>query len=489
VDDDSVSPILILLLCAIVGLVLMVGPVVMVWEHFGAVTGLGVEQVEGPEYHQRQADAESERQEDRDRVAMELDLFQRYTIVPLFGDGPDVLYGQGDFDSIAARLESQYALRADPMAAHTYTRSLQVCADIHHGDDPEAKLAILDAWVAARPNDYRARLVRGKFLTDYAWYHRGNGWGNTVAPESRQLFQSYLQRAKQELESAHQMNPGDPNASASLITVAKGLGLGRRAVEGYFRDAMTADPYCLTAHYRRMEARLPKWGGSWEEVDAIVAESDGGSVHFPLLGIVRRYAQKEMASRGEHYAAALEERSIYLEWAEPYRAQLERNPDHPMLLTSLAFYSAKGLDFATATTCFRTLGDRYYEGAGFDHVTQYNNFRGNSYAAVAYDIEDEVPRWELAVEALEIAPNHHYTNYFYGTELLYRGEFDEARRHFEISRDAWPGFVWSTYRLGEVAESTGNPTEAVRQARAVLTLNPNDEQRARAEEMIARNAS
>jgi predicted TPR repeat methyltransferase len=60
--------------------------------------------------------------------------------------------------------------------------------------------------------------------------------------------------------------------------------------------------------------------------------------------------------------------------------------------------------------------------------------------------------------------------------------------YLERSREVKPSYVWSTYRLAEVAEQSGRKADAVSLAKEVLSMGPDEEQRSLAKGIIERNS-
>jgi tetratricopeptide (TPR) repeat protein len=94
--------------------------------------------------------------------------------------------------------------------------------------------------------------------------------------------------------------------------------------------------------------------------------------------------------------------------------------------------------------------------------------RAYVYAAVAskYPQGEEIRR--RAAEALEISPDHYYTNHIYGMTLLRDGNHEAAARHFEVSRNVNKDYPWSAIGLAECAETRGDRAAAVRFAKQAI---------------------
>ena len=141
-----------------------------------------------------------------------------------------------------------------------------------------------------------------------------------------------------------------------------------------------------------------------------------------------------------------------------------------------------------AETYYRKLGGTYYEGSNFESLLQYNDLRGYVYAGVANSYPQGVENRRRAAEALEIAPNHYYTNHVYGAALFHEGNYEAAARHFEASVNANLNYPWSVVRLAECAEKRGDRATAVRLARQVADRDPMPGAQDTAQAIIKRNS-
>ncbi|MBL7649332.1 MAG: DUF4034 domain-containing protein [Candidatus Hydrogenedentes bacterium] len=482
--EDVVASIIGVLVAVCMGL-LALGPVVYVYKNGFAAIRPGKE--DGAKNWAEDSAADLKREADVERQITELGLRQRYTVVPFFEGSRQTLYTLRDFATVEARLAAQFA-KSDQYERFNYGRCIGDLCDIRAGDDPKAMEGVLNEWVVAYPNSYRARLVRGRFHVDYAWVYRGGSLARDVSASSFEGFHRHLELAEADLTAARDMEPSDPNASVSMISIAMGRGEPDARVMDHYSKAIAVDPLNFMARLRLLTARLPQWGGSWEEVDAIMAESARSSAAFPMLGLMEREGARLMRTRSEKHKDALDSEDVKRRWVEPYLAQLKVSPGAPLLETNAAFYAAEGGDYALAETYFRKLGDTYYEGNGsFEHVLEYNNYRGYVYAFMANAMAPGDERSVRIKEALDLAPNHYYTNYIYGMELFDKGDHAGSKPYMEKSRDVYPGYVWSTCRLAEIAEKAGQRDEAVRLARAVFDLEPEQIQMDHAQAIIDRN--
>lgn len=467
-----------------VGLLLL-GPVLYIQRH--GTNKLFGGKVDGKTDWQARSDARLDEDSEREQLATELGLYARYTIVPVYDDIRNTLYRDKNYAALETYLDSKWAL-TDPMDRFRYGRMIGELSKLSDDYEPEHMLQVLDGWVAAYPQSHRARLVRGRFHTEYAWYHRGGGWGNTVSRKSAEGFHQYLAASRADLEAAHGMFPQDPNPLAAMITVAMAQGESRAVQYSYYERALALDPGNIFARDRILHARQPKWGGSWRDLDKIREELPQAAEYFPLVNIIDRVAAQTMVERGDRYREEAASYETIRRWADPYFEQLKRTPHHPELKANAAYYLSESNHQTDAEQFFDELGDTFYEVSTFRDLLQYNDTRGHSYAGAANQLPPGPLRQQRIEEAHALAPNQFYTNYVMGKQLVDDGKLDEAIPYFERSREARPNFVWHTYRLAEIAEKQGKPDEAVRIANEVLELDPNDEIRDLTQAMIDRNS-
>lgn len=125
----------------------------------------------------------------------------------------------------------------------------------------------VDAALASVPSLKVVRMqVRGQFFIAYAWQARGSGDASTVKDEDAETFLKRLTEAQKALKAAWALQAGSTRTATAMITVEKGLGGDRAAMEIWFRRAMEADGNNVVACSAKMDWLDPKWHGSVEDV-------------------------------------------------------------------------------------------------------------------------------------------------------------------------------------------------------------------------------
>lgn len=127
----------------------------------------------------------------------------------------------------------------------------------------------LQAWKKAAPDSAFVPIAEALFQRGEAWKYRGSGFANTVSPEAWQLFHEWLRKAEVTLDGAPAATKASPMWHQVRLTIALDSSRLSVSVPEAFNAAVAAFPE-YTPFYLTMAARLvPKWGGSFAEVEAL----------------------------------------------------------------------------------------------------------------------------------------------------------------------------------------------------------------------------
>lgn len=484
-DRDGVIAFLVTALGAICVALLALGPVLYVLRNGGnSFTGNGSGGVEAVAASiKADADASDARAQEIEKTG----LSQRYTVIPFHRTLANALYRNRDFATVEAALDERYSRRADPYEAHLYTRLLNLITRFEGNPPPDQMAQAIDAWVASRPESYRALLVRALFHMRLGLEYREAGANSILPSAAWKRFEEEFSSARADLEAASLLNTSDAEIPVNRASVAMYMREGRQRIDQFYDEAISLNPACLSARVGRSMAAAPTWGGSWTQVDDVIAECETASEEFPLLLTAKREAEQWMWSRSKAYAALIKSREKRLEWVEPYLNQLKRNPNDPMLIANVAYFAGNAGDFVLADQHFRMLGDNFPEGTNCKDLLEYNNRRGYACAVVANSKIGTPEARPLAEEALAIAPDHYYTNHVYGTLLFIEEDYAGSLPYFEKASTVGPKYLWSQIRLAEVADKLGQKAEAIQRAKNLLTLELDADQQKRVQAVIDRN--
>ncbi len=181
--------------------------------------------------------------------------------------------------------------------------------------------AQLDAWVAAQPESWAARTVRGAYWSRQGWNARGTALArNTSERQWRAMREAFVSAAR-DLTRALELNPRAPVAHYELLRIVRSTGdveAGRRI----FEALLEVDPGAARPYVFFMDSLEPKWGGSVAALESLSREArqklgDGPEADAVEASYWARrailamnaheyraaadYTRRTIALRGDHY--------------------------------------------------------------------------------------------------------------------------------------------------------------------------------------------
>lgn len=181
-----------------------------------------------------------------------------------------------DLDEVLTRLAG---LRAHDVSDHAI--ALGLLATVPEVDPP------LAGRLHARPDDREARTLHVARSLRTAWDVRGHAAGDEVDPERFTLFYDTLAAAERELLRLCAEDPTDAAAWALRLSTARGLVLGASESRRRYERLRAVAPHPVAAQREYLQQLTPKWGGSWEDVEAfvdvVVAAAAPGSAEHALV--------------------------------------------------------------------------------------------------------------------------------------------------------------------------------------------------------------
>ena len=122
-------------------------------------------------------------------------------------------------------------------------------------------LGHLAAWMTKRPESITARVAMATSMTRWAWVARGNGYANTVSPESFQLFTQRAQVAQRILQESQDLKQKCPQWYSTMMTVGLALNWSERQVKENFERGIQFEPEYFYLYKEYANYLLPKWDG------------------------------------------------------------------------------------------------------------------------------------------------------------------------------------------------------------------------------------
>lgn len=153
----------------------------------------------------------------------------------------------------------------------------------------EAARARVARWTSGSPTSAAAHATMAWVLIDRAWAIRGNGYADTVPAEAWAGFNEAMAEASAYLEAHREPGRRDPEYYEATFNVARAQGWPKDRVRAAYLEAIAAFPSHVGIPLAFVESVTPKWGGTFDAVDAFAREveartsaTDGHSMYARL---------------------------------------------------------------------------------------------------------------------------------------------------------------------------------------------------------------
>lgn len=356
------------------------------------------------------------------------------------------------FEEIQARFEK------DAGDEHLVMEALEAFAS---ADD--ALRAELDGWVESGDASFAPHLARAAHYTAVGWASRGALAASKTSPEAFQKLGDALTLAGKDADKALAIHPKLEAARALLVRNDKGLPKGSPSrAKALLAESERECPSCFALRFAYGYGRMPRWGGSFEELDAFakslpVAKRPELATIAGLSDYERHLAAGKdldlalasLSAAEKHYDAPL--------FAEARAEALERKGDHAGALASIdhALDLRPGYpDYLATRAGILTSSKRWVE-AGRDLLAAVRVARTNAEARriLAWVVEWLV--WE-------------------GWEKKLAGEQDAALDRLELALELAPTDKAARQTHASIVLGEPDPSKRIPALEAAVRDKPND---------------
>lgn len=140
--------------------------------------------------------------------------------------------------------------------------------------NPDPSLdALLDEWVAAKPDSYMALAARGIHGEALGWHARGGKWAHETPPENFRKMRVEHAVAFPDLDDALSMHPALVAVHRTLIRIAMANSAPLDLLRQLLDRALVQCPDCFQIRATFMLALQPRWLGSYTAMRMFAAES------------------------------------------------------------------------------------------------------------------------------------------------------------------------------------------------------------------------
>lgn len=419
---------------------------------------------------QEQRDAAERNKPENDR------LYALYEVVSPYREIRRRLHLEGDYDYAEAELKKHFATISDPLAATSYSKTIEQLSEFTYDTDPEDLRSIVRKWAEAYPDSHFAWLVRGHQAINYAWYWRGSGWSSTVSDKGWENFGKAIDEAAECFDKAYDLEPNDPEIGNGMITVCMAQSRPREEMEKHFERAIKVAPAHLGAYSAKFEYLRPAWSGSWPEyrefldsIDAKVAEQG-----HPVLRIAERRARDDMEKELDRDGKTSDQRNkeSAREWLEIRKAMAERWPDDVLTRGLYAKELMRSKNMFGAQKEYDWIGNRYPMDVG-QTIAVYHQQRFQAYMMVSMNLRGQA-RLDMCNRALEFDPGYFVNHQALGLAYDANGDIDLAEGAILRAMELNPEFGGTHIQLARLYQKTNRLNEALDEVRKAKKLHLED---------------
>lgn len=220
------------------------------------------------------------------------------------------------------------------------------------------------AWIAATPTSFAPWAARGAWWSDRAAHARGTRYASDTPTEQFRRMDEMNNHAVADLTKALAMRPRAVSVSRVLVIVGK-YSSDVVDVDRVTSEALAACPNCLHIRVAVMVGLAPRWGGSYEAMDAFATAALVGTTN-PRLRVLQGYLDEDQADFVDDPAEKLRLLDAAIAHGEAsdffrHRARVRKNRDRDGALADLRkvveLRPAVGLNHATLAVALVEHGD------------------------------------------------------------------------------------------------------------------------------------
>jgi hypothetical protein len=215
---------------------------------------------------------------------------------------------------------------------------------------------LAERWARERPQSVLAQLLYARALYARAWHMRGQGYWSGVPQTAKQEFIRLIAKAESHIADRSSLLLKDTSAHVYLLMIGHSASWSFKQLQSVADDALSKSTQDEEALYEELvNALLPKWGGSWQAVDAFINETGrrtyerrGHEVYAVLwtrvVNDVNGNLFKETSARWPSIKQGFE--------------SMAARRAHPFYMNRLAYFACLAEDRDTARTWMARVGDQ-----------------------------------------------------------------------------------------------------------------------------------
>lgn len=151
-------------------------------------------------------------------------------------------------------------------------------------------------WLQLAPDSTYANLARGAYLKNMAWQARGTKYAADTPQEAMDRMVALFAQAIPLLKKAIEIDPKAMPAYAMLVEISKS-GSMDKAQRYVVSAGFAQDPACINLLRHQLFALLPRWGGSYTEMEAALERARPFLAARPTIAVRFADPHLDMGSR------------------------------------------------------------------------------------------------------------------------------------------------------------------------------------------------
>lgn len=167
---------------------------------------------------------------------------------------------------------------------------------------------LLDEWVKNFPDHYQPYLARASYYYRMGWDARGGKFSSETSDNQIENMKDYFAKAKEDIKNVLDKKQDNIIPYYFLINIYKALGDGI-SVKAILQKALEKCPSSFRIRSTYLLAIAPRWGGTYEEMERFIAESQQYISKNQRIGLLQGYIDYEMGfmqRTSKNYGEALE---------------------------------------------------------------------------------------------------------------------------------------------------------------------------------------
>lgn len=291
---------------------------------------------------------------------------------------------------------------------------------------PPAGKALLpnaQEWVKAKPESYAARFVLGALYSNIGTEARGHGLAKDTSEQQFADMRQLLGQAQEVLQQSLSLYEKPYPSYYYQVNVAGLMGDHSVAAEALLASAH-ADPDAVTIYRQYMEFLSPRWGGSYEMLEALVksaAKTGMSPQHVSILAAeVPAWRARDKAAFEQDYAGAVDD------WIEAYETVLGKK--QVASLYSAAYCAVKAKQIDRAIEIYTRIITEYPE----EHEAYFK--RGDLYHTEKKDYKRAFADMLASANQGNMSAQNN-VGFYYMTGMAGTKDLDLAKKYLHLSAD------------------------------------------------------